>query len=127
MDSKKIEINNSEQSNLNITSLTNSNFLNNSSIMDFQSNSLIPEKAEISPELKEQIERMVDSQFEQTYKKINDEFDKKIEDLINEKEEIDNKNEMIKAKYEALEEYLKNYCKKVNIDYESLLHIEEKK
>ena len=28
---------------------------------------------------------------------------------------------MIKSKYEALEEYLKNYCKRVNIDYESLL------
>ena len=28
---------------------------------------------------------------------------------------------MIKSKYEALEEYLKNYCKRVNIDYENLL------
>ena len=29
---------------------------------------------------------------------------------------------MIKSKCEALEEYLKNYCKKANIDYNDLLN-----
>ena len=75
----------------------------------------------IPPELKEQIEKMVDKQFEEEYKKLNAEYDEKIEELLQEQEEISNKNEIIKAKYEALEEYLKNYCKKANIDYNDLL------
>ena len=64
---------------------------------------------------------MVDKQFEEEYKKLNAEYDEKIEELLQEQEEISNKNEIIKAKYEALEEYLKNYCKKANIDYNDLL------
>ena len=75
----------------------------------------------IPPELKEQIEKMVDKQFEEEYKKLNAEYDEKIEELLQVQEEISNKNEIIKAKYEALEEYLKNYCKKANIDYNDLL------
>ena len=75
----------------------------------------------IPPELKEQIEKIVDKQFEEEYKKLNAEYDEKIEELLQEQEEISNKNEIIKAKYEALEEYLKNYCKKANIDYNDLL------
>ena len=122
---KKIEINNSERSYLNDTTMANSNYINNSSNLDLAQNSIDLENKEISPEIKEQIERMVDAQFEETYKNINTEYDAKIEELLNEQEEICNKNEMIKAKYEALEEYLKNYCKRMNIDYEGLL-IEEK-
>ena len=122
---KKIEINNSDRSYLNDTTMANSNYINNSSNLDLAQNSIDLENKEISPEIKEQIERMVDAQFEETYKNINAEYDAKIEELLNEQEEICNKNEMIKAKYEALEEYLKNYCKRMNIDYEGLL-IEEK-
>ena len=123
---KKIEINNnSDRSYLNDTTMANSNYINNSSNLDLAQNSIDLENKEISPEIKEQIERMVDAQFEETYKNINAEYDSKIEELLNEQEEICNKNEMIKAKYEALEEYLKNYCKRMNIDYEGLL-IEEK-
>ena len=123
---KKIEINNnSDRSYLNDTTMANSNYINNSSNLDLAQNSIDLENKEISPEIKEQIERMVDAQFKETYKNINAEYDSKIEELLNEQEEICNKNEMIKAKYEALEEYLKNYCKRMNIDYESLL-IEEK-
>ena len=123
---KKIEINNnSDRSYLNDTTMANSNYINNSSNLDLAQNSIDLENKEISPEIKEQIERMVDAQFEETYKNINTEYDAKIEELLNEQEEICNKNEMIKAKYEALEEYLKNYCKRMNIDYEGLL-IEEK-
>ena len=123
---KKIEINNnSDRSYLNDTTMANSNYINNSSNLDLAQNSIDLENKEISPEIKEQIERMVDAQFEETYKNINTEYDAKIEELLNEQEEICNKNEMIKAKYEALEEYLKTYCKRMNIDYEGLL-IEEK-
>ncbi len=122
MNPKKIEINKLEQPSFsnNIT-MANSNFCDFSSTSDLAQKTIILEKREISPELKEQIERMVDAQFEETYKRINAEYDEKIEELIDEQEEISNKNEMIKSKYEALEEYLKNYCKRVNIDYESLL------
>ena len=125
---KKIEINNnSERSYLNDTTMANSNYINNSSNLDLAQNSIDLENKEISPEIKEQIERMVDAQFEETYKNINTEYDAKIEELLNEQEEICNKNEMIKAKYEALEEYLKNYCKRMNIDYEGLLIEENQK
>ena len=119
---QKIEINKTEQPSIsNDITMANSNFCDFSSTLDLAQNTIILEKKEIAPELKEQIERMVDAQFNEVYKRINAEYDEKIEELIDEQEEISNKNEMIKSKYEALEEYLKNYCKRVNIDFESLL------
>ena len=122
MNHKKIEINKTEQPSIsNDITMANSNFCDFSSTLDLAQNTIILEKKEIAPELKEQIERMVDAQFNEVYKRINAEYDEKIEELIDEQEEISNKNEMIKSKYEALEEYLKNYCKRVNIDFESLL------
>ena len=122
MNHKKIEINKTEQPSIsNDIAVANSNFCDFSSTLDLVQNTIILEKKEIAPELKEQIERMVDAQFNEVYKRINAEYDEKIEELIDEQEEISNKNEMIKSKYEALEEYLKNYCKRANIDYESLL------
>ncbi len=122
MNHKKIEINKTEQPSIsNDITMANSNFCDFSSKLDLVQNTIILEKKEIAPELKEQIERMVDAQFNEVYKRINAEYDEKIEELIDEQEEISNKNEMIKSKYEALEEYLKNYCKRVNIDFESLL------
>ena len=75
----------------------------------------------ITDEMKEQIEKMVDLQFEEEYRKLNDEYEEKIEELLIEQEKVINKNEIIKAKYDALESYLKNYCKMANIDYENLL------
>ncbi len=72
-------------------------------------------------EFKEEIEKMVDKQFEEEYSKINKEYDEKLEELLIEQEKIFNKNEMLKAKYNALEKYVKNYCKKANIDYDNLL------
>ena len=77
--------------------------------------------AMISDEMKEEIEKRVDKQFEEEYIKLNNEYENKIEELLNEQEKIFNKNEIIKAKYNALERYLRNYCKKANIDFESLL------
>ena len=99
------------------TDITNESTMDASNInnISHSNNSSIP------PELKEQIEKMVDKQFEEEYKKLNAEYEEKIEELIQEQEEIANKNEIVKAKYEALEEYLKNYCKKANIDYNELL------
>ena len=78
-------------------------------------------KTSLMGEFKEQIEKMIDKQFEEEYNKINTDYDEKIEELLNEQELIYNKNEIIKAKYYALEKYLKNYCKKLNIDYENLI------
>ena len=127
MECTKIEINKNinEQSILSGNTMASSTLINDTSLMnnskELSQNTIILEKAEISPEIKEQIEKMVDDQFEEEYKKINAEYDKKIEELINEREEICNKNEMIKSKYEALEEYLRNYCKRMNIDYDSLV------
>ena len=127
MECTKIEINKiiDEQSIINKNTMASSTLFNDTSLMnnskELSQNTIILEKAEISPEIKEQIEKMVDDQFEEEYKKINAEYDKKIEELINEREEICNKNEMIKSKYEALEEYLRNYCKRMNIDYDSLV------
>ena len=97
--------------------------ITNESTMDFSNinNTSHSYCSSIPPELKEQIEKMVDKQFEEEYKKLNAEYDEIIEELLQEQEEISNKNEIIKAKYEALEEYLKNYCKKANIDYNDLL------
>ena len=76
---------------------------------------------ELSAEIKEQIAKMVDAQFSEEYNKLNQEFNDKIEELINEQEMMDDKYEIIKAKYDALEEYIKNYCKRNNIDFNGLL------
>ena len=75
----------------------------------------------ITNEMKEQIEKMVDIQFEEEYNKLNNEYEEKIEELLIEQEKVINKNDIIKAKYDALEAYLKNYCKMANIDYDSFL------
>ena len=72
-------------------------------------------------EFKDEIEKLVDKQFEEEYTKLNNEYEEKIEELLIEQEKIFNKNEMLKAKCNALENYLKNYCKKANIDYDSLI------
>ena len=58
---------------------------------------------ELSAEIKEQIAKMVDAQFSEEYNKLNQEFNDKIEELINEQEMMDDKYEIIKAKYDALE------------------------
>ena len=79
----------------------------------------------ITEEMKEQIEKMVDLQFEEEFNKLNNEYEEKIEELLIEQEKIIIKNEIIKAKYDALESYLKNYCKMANIDYEKLLDDEK--
>ena len=76
---------------------------------------------ELSAEIKEQIAKMVDAQFSEEYNKLNQEFNDKIEELINEQEMMDDKYEIIKAKYDALEEYIKNYCKRNNMNNNNIL------
>ena len=80
----------------------------------------------ITEEFKQEIEKMVDQQFEKEYIKLNNEYEEKIEELLNEQEEIFNRHEILKAKYNSLEKYLKNYCKKAGIDYDSLLLDDDK-
>ena len=81
----------------------------------------IDEDAELSLEVKEQIEKMVEANFKEEYDKLNKEYNDKIEEIINEREALSDKYEIIKAKYDALEEYIKSYCKRNNIDYNSLI------
>ena len=75
----------------------------------------------INQEFIEEIEKKIDEQLEEEYIKLNCEYEQKIEQLLNEQENIFNKNELIKAKYYAMEKYLKYYCKKLNVDYENML------
>ena len=75
----------------------------------------------ITAQFKDELEKMIDEKFEKEYIKLNNDYEEKINELLNEQEKIYNKNEIIKAKYNMLEKYLKNYCRKLNIDYESLL------
>ena len=113
----------------NLDSFNNTYFEKNSSVKDNET--LQTEKIKkkenkkkvqiITDEFLEEIEAMVDKQFEAEYEKINKEYEEKLEEVLNEQEEVYKKNEMLKAKYNALEKYLKNYCKKANIDYDSLI------
>ena len=81
----------------------------------------IDENKLISKEYKEEIERMVDKQFEIEFINLKKEYETKLEELLNEQEKLINKNEILNAKFYILERYLEHYCKKENIDYESLL------
>ena len=131
-----------EESNCNdetgIQSTYNCSYLENNSINTTlnQNSFILPEKLNerelnekndkkktiiISENYKNQIEEIVDKQFEEEYKKLNNEYEEKMEELLNEQEKIVNMNEILKAKYFALERYLKNYCRKANIDYECLI------
>ena len=131
-----------EESNCNdetgIQSTYNYSYLENNSINTTlnQNSFILPEKINerelnekndkkktiiISENYKNQIEEIVDKQFEEEYKKLNNEYEEKMEELLNEQEKIVNMNEILKAKYFALERYLKNYCRKANIDYECLI------
>ena len=111
------------------TTLNQSSFILNleKSKIDFKNEGTKKKKKNKMPilieEFKEQIENIIDQQFEDEYEKLNRESEEKIEQLLNEQEKINIKNEILKAKYNALEKYLKNDCKKANIDYESLLSV----
>ena len=75
----------------------------------------------ITEEFKEIIEDMIDKQFELQYNELNNYYEQKVEELLNEQEKIFNKNQILKQKFNSLVKYIKNYCRKANIDYEALL------
>ena len=77
----------------------------------------------ISDEENSKIESMIDQALELEYENLKKFYEEKIEDLLCEQENVFNKNEIIKAKYSALEQYLINFCRQSNIDYESLIDI----
>ena len=76
---------------------------------------------ELSDELRQEIEKRVDLQFQDKYKEMNEYYEEKIFNLLNEQEKVFTKSEMIKAKINTLENYLKNYCKINGIDFNELV------
>ena len=103
--------------------------LSNISLKNQEKNNINDKKAKkaknkepiITEELKEQIEKMVDKEFELQYKELNNYYEQKVEELLNEQETIFNKNEILKQQFNSLVRYIKNYCRKANIDYEALI------
>ena len=103
--------------------------LSNISLKNQEKNNINDKKAKkaknkepiITEELKEQIEKMVDKEFELQYKELNNYYEQKVEELLNEQETIFNKNEILKQQFNSLVKYIKNYCRKANIDYEALI------
>lgn len=79
------------------------------------------EEYELSDELREEIEKRVDLQFQDKYKEMSEYYENRIFDLLNEQEKVFTKSEMIKAKINTLENYLKNYCKINGIDFDELI------
>ena len=76
---------------------------------------------ELSDELRQEIEKRVDLQFQDKYKEMSEYYEEKIFNLLNEQEKVFTKSEMIKAKINTLENYLKNYCKINGIDFDELV------
>lgn len=79
------------------------------------------EEYELSDELRQEIEKRVDLQFQDKYKEMSEYYENRIFDLLNEQEKVFTKSEMIKAKINTLENYLKNYCKINGIDFDELI------
>ena len=79
------------------------------------------EEYELSDELREEIEKRVDLQFQDKYKEMSEYYENRIFDLLNEQEKVFTKSEMIKAKINTLENYLKYYCKINGIDFDELI------
>ena len=103
--------------------------LSNISLKNQEKNNINDKKAKkpknnepvITEELKDHIEKMVDKEFELQYKELNNYYEQKVEELLNEQETIFNKNEILKQQFNSLVRYIKNYCRKANIDYETLI------
>ena len=103
--------------------------LSNISLKNQEKNNINDKKAKkpknneavITEELKDHIEKMVDKEFELQYKELNNYYEQKIEELLNEQETIFNKNEILKQQFNSLVKYIKNYCRKANIDSETLI------
>ena len=71
-------------------------------------------------EIKKIVEDKVDFYIMKKYEELSSEYEGKINDLLEIQENVFIKKEMIKQKIISLKNYLMSYCKKNNIDYDSL-------
>ena len=71
-------------------------------------------------EIKKIVEDKVDFYMMKKYEELSSEYEGKINDLLELQENVFIKKEMIKQKIISLKNYLMSYCKKNNIDYDSL-------
>ena len=71
-------------------------------------------------EIKNIVEDKVDSYMMKKYEELSKDYEGKINDLLELQENVFIKKEMIKQKIISLKNYLMSYCKKHNIDYDSL-------
>ena len=71
-------------------------------------------------EIKTIVEDKVDFYMKKKYDELSSEYDRKINDLLEIQENVFIEKEMIKQKIISLKNYLKSYCRKNNIDYDSL-------
>ena len=75
-----------------------------------------------SDDFKKLIEERVDWYLMKEYDELFKLYEFKLNDLLGVQEKIFIKNEIIKQKIKYLENYLKNYCIKNNINYELLVN-----
>ena len=73
-----------------------------------------------SDEFKKLIEDRVDSYLMKEYDDLYNNYEMKLNHLLNTQEELFMENEIIKKKLFYLDNYVKNYCKKNNIDIKLL-------
>ena len=86
--------------------------LNEDNVID-----IIEEKYD-NEEIKKIIEDKVDFYMNKEYEELFNEYEEKINDLLEYQEKVFIKNEILKQKIYSLNNYLKLYCKKNNIDYD---------
>ena len=86
--------------------------LNEDNVID-----IIEEKYD-NEEIKKIIEDKVDFYMNREYEELFNEYEEKINDLLEYQEKVFIKNEILKQKIYSLNNYLKLYCKKNNIDYD---------
>ena len=73
-------------------------------------------------DFKKLIEERVDLYLMKEYDEVFKLYEIKLNDLLGVQEKLFIKNEIIKQKIKYLENYLKNYCMKNNINYELLVN-----
>ena len=71
-------------------------------------------------EIKAIVENKVDFYMMKKYEELSNDYERKINDLLEIQENVFIKKEMIKQKIISLKNHLMSYCKNHNIDYDSL-------
>ena len=74
-------------------------------------------------EIKAIVEDKVDFYMMKKFEELSNYYEGKINDLLEVQENVFIKKEMIKQKIISLQNYLKSYCKKNNIDYDNIREI----